>query len=125
MTITPPIIVAQGGTSDDERAETDYANATRAATAGDTVISLNTVTAPSNIFFQQKAVEIIHGTFATAELNDSGMSTMTESTDSGIQILFAKQSGINELDTKYRLTMWAAPNILIPDQCGVLVGNQT
>ena len=68
------------------------------------------------------AVEIVHGSLATMDLDGAGVSTMTQATDSGIEILFAKSSEINDLGTQYRLTMWMAGNVLIPDMCGNIIG---
>ena len=70
------------------------------------------------------AVEIVHGSLATMELDGgAGVSSMRMSTDSGIEILFAKSSNINDLGTKYRLTMWMAANVLIPDRAGNRIGS--
>jgi hypothetical protein len=121
-TISPPIIDVAGST----QAEKDYGNCSAPGADSAAITFLNTVAAPSNVFFQDNAVEIIHGSLATADLSGgAGMAVMRESTDSGIEIVFAKQSAIDTLSTKYRLTMWANANVLIPDMCGILVGDQT
>ena len=122
LEITPPIIVGGAGNS---QAENEYANATLAVDTS-AITFLNTVAAPSNIFFTNGAAEIVHGSLATMELDGSaGVATMRRATDSGIEILFAKSSNINDLGTEYRLTMWMAPNVLIPDMCGIILGLQT
>ena len=73
-----------------------------------------------------RAVEITHGSLSALELDGSaGVASMRQSTDSGIEILFAKGSNIEGLSTQYRLLTWARPNVLIPDMCGNLVGNQS
>lgn len=120
--ISPALITNAGSPT---QAEKEYANSSAAAPDGNAIVFLNTVTAPSNIFFQNKAVEIIHGSLATMDLDGAGVSTMRESTDSGIEILFAKGSDIKGLGTEYRLTMWMAANILNPEMCGNLLANQT
>lgn len=121
-TISPPIIPADGAT----QAEKEYANVVTEATDNAVITFLNDTDAPVNVFFQDESVEIIHGSLATADLGDgAGMAVMRESTDSGVEIVFAKQSAIDDLSTKYRLTMWANANVLIPDMCGILIGNQT
>ena len=56
------------------------------------------------------------------DLDGAGVSTMRESTDSGIEILFAKGAEVRDLTTEYRLTMWMAPNVLIPEMCGNIIG---
>lgn len=120
--ISPALVTNAGSPT---QAEKEYANCSIAAADSAAIVFLNTVTAPSNIFFQNKAVEIIHGSLATMDLDGAGVSTMRESTDSGIEILFAKGSDIKGLGTEYRLTMWMAANILNPEMCGNLLANQT
>lgn len=120
--ITPPIIDAiTGGT----QAELEYGNCTGPAADNAAITFINTVAAPTNVFFQNNAVEIVHGSLATIDMDGAGVATMREATDSGIEIVFAKQSNIDNLSTKYRLSMWMNANVLIPDMCGILVGNQT
>jgi len=120
--ITPAIVTnaASGGQA---QAELEYANCSAAA-PNDAVITFLNLTAsqPSNIFFVNKAVEIVHGSLATMDLDGAGVSTLRQATDSGIEILFAKSSEINALGTKYRLTIWMRPNVLIPEMCGNLIG---
>ena len=120
--ISPAIVTNAGSPS---QAEKEYANCSIAAPNGAAIVFLNTVTAPSNIFFQNKAVEIVHGSLATMDLDGAGVSTMRETTDSGIEILFAKGADIKDLGTEYRLTMWMAANILNPEMCGNILANQT
>ena len=119
--ISPPIIDINGAT----QAEIEYANCSAPAADNAAITFLNTVDAPANVFFQNNSVEIVHGSLATMDLDGAGMSTMRESTDSGVEIIFAKQAAIDDLSTKYRLTMWMNANVLIPDMCGILLGNQT
>ncbi len=123
--ITPPIITNNATASPSPtQPELEYANASDEANNNAAITFLNTATAPSNIFFMNDAVEIVHGSLATMDLDGAGVQTMREATDSGIEILFAKGSDIRNLGTEYRLTMWIAPNVLVPDMCGVILGNQ-
>jgi hypothetical protein len=121
ITITPAIVVATGNGG--AQANVDYANCS-AIPANNAVITFLNITAnePSNIFFVNEAVEIIHGSLATMDLDGAGVATMIMSTDSGIEILFAKAAEVRGLSTEYRLTMWMAPNVLIPEMCGNLIG---
>ena len=80
-----------------------------------------TLAQPSNIFFMKRAVEIIHGSLATMDLDGAGVSTLRMSRDSGIEIIFAKGADIRNLGTEYRLTMWMAANVLVPEMCGNLI----
>lgn len=119
ITITPPIIVDGGGGG--AQANTDYANCSAAPADSAAITFLNaTADQPANIFFMNQAVEIVHGSLATMDLDGAGVSTMRMSTDSGIEILFAKGADVKNLGTEYRLTMWMDANVLIPEMCGVL-----
>lgn len=121
ITITPAIVVATGGGG--AQANIDYANCS-AIPADDGVLVFINLTAnqPSNIFFVNEAVEIIHGSLATMDLDGAGVSTMSRATDSGIEILFAKGAEVRGLTTEYRLTMWMAANVLNPEMAGNLIG---
>lgn len=120
VTITPAIVAAAGGGG--AQANDDYANCS-AIPADNAVITFLNLSAsqPSNIFFMNRAVEIIHGSLATMDLDGAGVSTMIASTDSGIEILFAKGADVRNLTTEYRLTMWMTANVLIPEMCGNLI----
>jgi len=120
--ISPAIITNAGSPT---QAEKEYANCSAAAPDDAAITFLNTVDAPSNIFFAKESVEIIHGSLATMDLDGAGVSTMRESTDSGIEILFAKGADIKDLGTEYRLVIWFAANILNEQMCGNLLGKQT
>jgi len=122
-TISPPIIAAQGGGTLNQ-ANKEYANVDSIPVNDAAILFQNVSTQPSNIFFMNDAVEIVHGSLATMDLDGAGVSTMRRTTDSGLEILFAKGADIKNLGTEYRLTMWFAPNVLIPDMCGNLVGLQ-
>lgn len=122
ITITPAIVVDGGGGG--AQANTDYANCSAIPANNGVITFLNlTTNQPSNIFFMNDAVEIVHGSLATMDLDGAGVSTMSEATDSGIEILFAKGADIRNLGTEYRLVMWMSANVLIPEMCGNLIGS--
>lgn len=121
LEITPAIVVSGGGGG--AQANIDYANCSVIPADGAALTFLNiTADQPSNIFFMNDAVEIVHGSLATMDLDGAGVSTMNMATDSGIEILFAKGAEVRGLTTEYRLTMWMAANVLIPEMAGNLVG---
>lgn len=121
ITITPSIFVKDSAGA--TQANIDYANCSAVPADSASITFLNLVTnQPSNIFFVNEAVEIIHGSLATMDLNGAGVATMSRATDSGIEILFAKGAEVEGLTTKYRLTMWMAANVLNPEMCGNLIG---
>ena len=121
ITITPAIVTRTGGGG--AQANIDYENCSIIPADNAVITFLNlTASQPSNIFFMNRAVEIVHGSLATMDLDGAGVSTMRESTDSGIEILFAKGAEVRGLTTEYRLTMWMAANVLIPEMAGNLIG---
>ena len=121
ITITPAIVAAAGGGG--AQANIDYANCDSIPANSAALTFLNiTATQPSNIFFMNDAVEIVHGSLATLELDGSaGVASMRATTDSGIEILLAKGSEVRGLSTEYRLIMWMRGNVLIPEMCGNLI----
>lgn len=120
LKITPAIVVGDG-TSD---AEDEYANVTAAAADTASLTFLNTTATNTNVFMMQNAVEIIHGKLAVDNLGP-GISVMREATDSGIEIIFARQGEIDDLSARYRLTMWTRSNVLNTEMCGILIGGQS
>lgn len=121
ITITPAIVTRLGGGG--AQANIDYENCSIIPADSSALTFLNiTADQPSNIFFMNRAVEIVHGSLATMDLDGAGVSTMRMSTDSGIEILFAKGAEVRGLTTEYRLTMWMTANVLIPEMCGNLIG---
>ncbi len=122
ITITPAIVTRTGGGG--AQANIDYENCSVIPADGAVMTFLNiTNDQPSNIFFVNEAVEIVHGSLATMDLDGAGVATMSMATDSGIEILFAKGSEVRGLTTEYRLTMWMTANVLIPEMCGNIIGS--
>ncbi len=118
-----PAIVTNTSNGGQTQAELEYTNCSDAALNDAVIVFLNlTASKPSNIFFDNAAVEIVHGSLATMDLDGAGVSTMRQATDSGIEILFAKGSDIKDLGTQYRLTAWFNANLLVPEMCGNLIG---
>ena len=119
-TITPAIVTRTGNGG--AQANIDYENCDSIPADNAAITFLNlTAAQPSNIFFMNRAVEIMHGSLATMDMGGAGVATMSMATDSGIEILFAKGAEIRGLSTEYRLTMWMTANVLIPEMCGNLI----
>lgn len=120
LTISPAIIpLDQSGD-----AIQAYANCTATPANGAAITPLNDAAAQPSIFFAKDAVEIFHGRLETDELGPT-VSVMREVTDSGIEIIFARQGSIDDLSAKYRLTLWAAPNVLEPQMAGIYLPSQS
>lgn len=120
MTITPPIITAQGGTD----AELQYKNCvinTKAANSA--IVFLNTVAAYANPFWQKDALEILPGRYAVPA--DAGAAVMKATTDNGFELVMQKQYDINTMKTKYRLdTRFGVVNKQ-PEMSGIILFSQS
>lgn len=120
MTISPPMITAQGGTD----AELQYQNCvinTKAANSA--LVFLNTVAAYANPFWQKDAMEILPGRYAVP--TDAGTAVMRASTDQGIELVWQKFYDINTMKTKYRLdTLFGVVNKQ-PEMSGIMLFSQT
>lgn len=117
ITITPPIIVA--GASD---AETDYANCSAVPANLAAITVLNTVARPTNVFFDNRSIEVFGGNLAFPE---DGLTMTRMSTDSGIEIIFAKQADVKTGVITYRLTVFFGVTNLNTEMNGILLGSQT
>lgn len=122
LTISPAIIPADytaGGT-----AFAKYGNVSTTPANSAAITVLNTDDAQPSIFWCKDAVEIFHGRLNLDDFAAGGVSVMKEVTDSGIEVYFLKSADIDTLEVKYRLSCWAAPNVLEPQMCGLYLPNQ-
>jgi len=121
MTITPPIIGAQGVSPTD--AQLQYKNVsvvTPSNTAA--IVWLNVNTAQVNVFWQRDALEILPGRYAVPA--DAGVAVMRASTDQGIELVMQKFYDIDSMTIKYRLdTLFGVVN-KNPEMSGILLFNQ-
>lgn len=119
--ISPPIISGTGGT----RPETEYKNVTAAPSNGATITFLNTVAAPVNVFFQQRAIELVPGTFAVNP--DDGWNVVARGTTPklGLPITYTRQGNINDLSVKARLEIDYGVGALQPEMIGMQLFSQT
>lgn len=120
LTISPAII------PEDESATANkkYGNVTTTPANGAAITLLNTDTVQPSIFFCKEAVEIFHGRFNVEDFQGGGVAVTKEVSDSGIEIIFAKSTDIDTLETKYRLSCWAAANVLEPQMAGIYLRSQ-
>lgn len=117
--ITPPIISGTGGTDP----ELQYKNVTAPATNGAAITFLNTVSAVVNPFWQDDALVIMPSKYEPDP--DAGMAIVSDTTDSGITIVMAKQGTIGTLSTLYRLDAYYGLANLQPEMTGIQLFNQT
>ena len=120
MTITPPIIGAQGTPTD---AQLQYKNVeveTASSTAA--IAFLNVNTASVNVFWQRDALEILPGRYSVP--SDAGVAVMRATTDQGIELVMQKFYDIDSMTIKYRMdTLFGVVN-KAPEQSGILLFNQ-
>ncbi len=120
MTISPPIISAQGGTD----AELQYKNCVVNTEASNSAITYTNVAAASvNPFWQRDALEILPGRYAVP--TDAGAAVMRATTDSGIELVWQKQYDINTMKTKYRLDTLFGVVCKQPEMAGIILFGQT
>ena len=120
IVIAPPIIVGDG-TSD---AEDDYANVTAEAQNNAVISFINVFTNQTNPFFINNSIEVFGGRLAFDE-DMAGVAVMRQMTDTGIEIIFAKQGNVQTGKSTYRLTIFFGVTNLNPEMNGILIGNQT
>jgi hypothetical protein len=120
MTITPPIIGAQGSPTD---AQLQYKNVevvTPSNTAAITFLNVNA--ASVNVFWQRDSLEILPGRYAVPA--DAGVAVMRATTDQGIELVMQKFYDIDSMTIKYRLdTLFGVVN-KNPEMSGILLFNQ-
>jgi hypothetical protein len=112
LTITPAII-----------ATGQYQNVSAVAANNAPLVFLNTATKPVNAFWCQGAVTLDYGrlAFPTGE----GAQVMTATTKNGVPLIMAYQFNSLTGKTSCRFTTLYATTVLDPEQCGLVVANQT
>jgi len=120
MTITPPIIGAQGSATD---AQLQYKNVDVAIAAdAAAIVWLNENASAVNVFWQRDSLEILPGRYAVP--SDAGTAVMRASTDQGIELVMQKWYDIDTMTIKYRMdTLFGVVN-KNPEMSGILLFNQ-
>lgn len=120
MTISPPMITAQGGTD----AELQYKNCvinTKASNSA--IVFLNTVAAPVNIFWHKDSIELLPASYAVP--TDAGAAVMRGTTDQGVELVMQKQYDINTMKTKFRVDTMFGVTMSNPEMAGIMLFNQS
>lgn len=119
LKIAPAIIVGDGNS----KLEDDYANCSAPAADTSALTWLNTTAAQSNIFFTNDSIEVFGGNLVFDAAPNVAVERMT--TDSGIEILFARSSDVLTGKTTYRLTIFFGVTNKHPEKNGILIGGQS
>lgn len=117
--ISPPMI-SNGGATD---AEAQYKNVSATPADGAAITFLNTVDAPVNPFWFRNAIELLPSQLIIPP--NSGMATMSGTTDQGIPMLMTRQGAIGTLNVQYRLDVFFGTVMLNPEMAGIELFNQT
>lgn len=120
MTISPPMITAQGGTD----AELQYQNCvinTKAANSA--IVWLNKVTTGVNCFWQKEGIELLPGRYAVP--SDAGVQIMRATTEQGIEVVMQKSYDIKTMKILYRLDIMYGVAMVQPEMCGIMLFGQT
>ncbi len=120
MTISPPIISAQGATD----AELQYQNCSMAAvSATATVTFLNTDIADINPFWHKDAIELTPSRDGAVDPS-AGVAVMRATTAQGIEVVWYKQFDINTKKTFYRADTSYGVTMLQPEMAGIMLFGQ-
>jgi hypothetical protein len=121
LTITPPIISAQGGSD----AEIQYKNCVVAgsglATAGITMLNVDAT--GYNVFWHKPAIELITGRYAVPD--NTGAAVMRATTDQGIELVMTKWFDTATFKTRFTFDTLFGTNVLNTEMAGVLLFSQT
>ena len=120
LTITPPMITAQGASD----AELQYQNCVVNTPAANSPIAfLNVKTAAANPFWQKDAIRLLPASYALPQ--NAGAEILRGTTDSGLEIVMQKQYDVLTMKTRYRVdTLFGVVN-LQPEQSGIMLFGQT
>ncbi len=120
MTISPPMITAQGGTD----AELQYQNCvvnTKASNSA--IVFLNTTAAAANPFWHKDALEILPGRYAVP--SNAGAAVLRSSTSNGIEVVMTKWYDGDTMKTKFRWdTLFGVVNKQ-PEMSGIVLFGQS
>ena len=120
LTITPPIISAQGATTAEKQYQNCVVN-TESSTAA--IVYLNKKAAAINPFWFKDSIEIIPGKYQVPD--GAGASVLRGSTDQGIEMVMTKQFDIDTMKIKFRFDLLYGVTNLAPEMSGILIFGQT
>lgn len=119
MTISPPIISAQGGTVP----EIQYQNCTVAGSSTAAIVFLNTVTKGVNVHWHKDALVLTPGRYSIPQ--GAGVSCIRSSTEQGIEVSFVKWVDGFTLQVFFRLDVRFGVSLMQPEMAGITLFSQT
>ncbi|HET8744307.1 MAG TPA: P22 phage major capsid protein family protein [Ramlibacter sp.] len=122
VTISPPIIVADGAT----QAEKEYANVTTTPSNGAAITFLNTTTGNVAAFWDERAIELLPGRNGfDKDLMASGAAAVQGTTELGVQVVMYRFFDINTKKFKYRVDTRFGVGMTNPEMAGVILFGQS
>ena len=115
LTISPAIVVSGA-----------YQNVTAKPANAAVLSAHNTVAQAPALWSTKDAISLYCADLDWNALNGSAETTLsTYTTSAGVQIAFIRQgSALTGVNT-YRFSAWVNPNMVQPEKCGLILGNQT
>lgn len=118
--ISPPIVTNDvTATANDEQ----YKNCSATPANGAAITFLNTVTGSVNPFWRKDAIELLPSRLIMPA--NSGMDTMSGTTDQGVTVLMTRQGAIETMKVRYRLDVFFGTVMTCPEQAGIMMFSQT
>lgn len=118
--ISPPIITTDVTTT---AADKKYQNCSATPANGAAITFLNTVDAYANPFWRKDAIELLPSRLVVPQ--NSGMASLTGTTDQGLSLTMTRQGTINDLSVKYRFDVYFGTVMTDPEQAGIILFGQT
>lgn len=112
LVITPAIIISG-----------PYQNCSAQAATGAAITFLNTVSKPVNAFWADGAVALDYGKLAFP--SGMGAEVMTATTKNGVPLIMSYNFDHLKALVTVRFTTMYATTVLEPEQCGIIIANQT
>lgn len=119
LVISPPIISNQGGTDVEEA----YQNCEVTPSDTAAITFLNTDATGYNVFWRKPAIELLPGRYAVP--TGQGAAVMRATTDNGIEVVMTKRFDTSTFKTLFTFDCRYGVVMTGPEQCGVLLFNQS
>jgi len=118
LQISPAPVALDGGTLPEE----EYANVDTAIANLQALTFINTSDAKVNAFWENDNISINVGNLAVEGL--AGVNTMTDNTDSGVQLVIAYEGSVGDFTNQYRVTGFWGVTMKEPMKAGIGLANQ-
>ena len=104
-------------------ADEQYKNCSATPANGAAITFLNVADASVNPFWCRDAIELLPSKLIMPA--NSGMDSMSGTTDQGLSVLMTRQGAIETMKVQYRLDVFFGTVCVCPEQAGIMMFNQT